>query len=71
MGWEVQNLALIKYATAMSFLQCKNGNKTNKPVDSLVQAIKSEQSDYKSLGLTLLHNFVQNVKVVLLCCTTQ
>lgn len=44
---------------------------TKKSVDSLVTPIKNEPLDYKSLGLTLLHNFVQNVKVVLLCCTTQ
>jgi len=55
-------------------LQCKNSNKANKrkkSADSLVAAVKCQQADYKTLVLTLPHNFVQNVKVVLLCCTTQ
>lgn len=72
MGWEVSNLALIMYAIAMSYnVKMVITLTTKKPVDSLVTAIKSEQWDHKSLALTLLHNFVQNIKVVLLCCTTQ
>lgn len=49
----------------------KKAKQNKNQTDSLVPAIKSEQAHYKTLGLTLLHNFVQNVEVVLLCHTTQ
>lgn len=71
-GWEIGNISLIKYAIVLSYnvkMVIKLTKK--KSTDSLVTVIRSEQADYKTLGLTLPYNFVQNVKVVLLCCTTQ